>query len=108
MGSKARAGRILGRCHAALGESALSSSALDAALEATKAGELLFSECLTVRTRVLLGKTVAAASPTSRQHSWDEQTGKARAEEVMGRMEGGANNRRLLAKLMKPSPGGGE
>ena len=54
---------MLGRCHAAMGQHALSIAALDAALEATKTCELLFSEALTVRARALVGK--AAAGPSA-------------------------------------------
>ena len=40
---KARASRLLGRCHAALGDHTLSCAALDAAVEGTRTGELLVS-----------------------------------------------------------------
>ena len=53
--SKARAGRLLGRCHAARGEHALSVSALNSALEAAKTGELLLSEALVMREKSRLG-----------------------------------------------------
>ena len=76
-------GRLLGRCHAALGEHSLSLSALDAALEVAKAAELLYSEALTVRERALTGN--------------GSGTGKERLVEVMGRMAG---DKQLHEKLL--------
>ena len=86
--SIARSGRLLGRCHAALGEHALAVAALDAALEASRAGELLYNEALTVRARALVGKaaTAAATAATYEGPHWIEGTGKQRVVEVMGRM----------------------
>ena len=55
MPSKCRSGRVLGRCHAALGQHALSVSALDAALLLAKDGEHLLSEALTVKARAMAG-----------------------------------------------------
>jgi hypothetical protein len=98
--SKTRAGRLLGRCHAALNEHTLSVAALDAALQLAKTGELLFTEALTVRERVMLGKSTAVADATSSSSSlhWDEDTGKQQLAEVMGRMQG---DRGLLEKLLR-------
>ena len=89
--SIARSGRLLGRCHAALGEHALAVAALDAALEASRAGELLYNEALTVRARALVGKAATAAATASTAATyegphWLEGTGKQRVMEVMGRM----------------------
>ena len=90
--SIARSGRLLGRCHAALGEHALAVAALDAALEASRAGELLYNEALTVRARALVGKAatdtaaVTATAATYEGPHWLEGTGKQRVMEVMGRM----------------------
>ena len=88
--SIARSGRLLGRCHAALGEHALAVAALDAALEASRAGELLYNEALTVRARALVGKAATAAvtatAATYEGPHWLEGTGKQRVVEVMGRM----------------------
>ena len=47
MALKARTGRLLARCHAALGEHTLCTAALDAALAGTREGLLLYSEALT-------------------------------------------------------------
>eukprot|EP00935_MAST-01C_sp_MAST-1C-sp1_P000286 g286.t1 len=47
--SKARAGRVLGRCHAALEESTLSEAAFESALALAKSRRLLLTEALTVR-----------------------------------------------------------
>ena len=90
--SIARSGRLLGRCHAALGEHALAVAALDAALEASRAGELLYNEALTVRARALVGKAAtatAAVTVTATTYEgphWLEGRGKHRVAEVMGRM----------------------
>ena len=81
--SKVRAGRVLGRCHAALGEHALSVSAFDAAIQLASAGRFLLSEALAIRDRVRAGQ----AAGGSRVH-WDERTGKQRVGEMMGRMQG--------------------
>ena len=53
--SKVRAGRVLGRCHAALGEHALSVSAFDAAIKLARRGRFLLSEALAIRDRALAG-----------------------------------------------------
>jgi hypothetical protein len=81
--SKVRAGRVLGRCHAALGEHALSVSAFDAAIQLASAGRFLLSEALAIRDRARAGQ----AAGGSRVH-WDERTGKQRVEEMMERMQG--------------------
>jgi hypothetical protein len=88
--SKTRAGRLLGRCHAALGEHTLSVAALDAALQLAKTGELMYSEALTVQERAQAGKAAAAAGASSIGSGlhWDEYTGKQQLVEVMGRMQG--------------------
>jgi hypothetical protein len=90
--SKVRAGRVIGRCHAALGEHALSVSAFDAAIELARRGRFLLSEALVIRDRALAGKHRAGSGL-----HWDESTGKQRAGEVMGRMCG---PREPLARLM--------
>ena len=99
MPSKTRAGRLLGRCHAALGDHGLAVSAMDAAIQTSKTGDLLFSEALTVRARALVGRKAAAAgsSAQSEGQHWPEHTAKERVLEVMGRMGG---ERELLEKLM--------
>jgi hypothetical protein len=91
----------LGRCHARLGDHTLSVAALDAALDGTKKGKLLFSEALTVRARALVGKaaTTGAHGSGSSLH-WDEHTGKQRLAEMMGRMDGGDSGGELLEKLL--------
>ena len=88
--SKMRAGRLLGRCHAVQGEHTLSVAALDAALQLAKTAEFVYSEALIVRARALLGKGAAGGGSTSGNGlHWDENTGKQRLAEVMGRMQGG-------------------
>jgi hypothetical protein len=81
--SKVRAGRVLGRCHAALGEHALSVSAFDAAIQLASAGRFLLSEALAIRDRARAGQDADG----SRLH-WDERTGKHRRAEMMERMHG--------------------
>ena len=82
--SRARAGRVLGRCHAAKGEPALSYSAFDAAIELAKSGRLHRAEALTVRARVAAGRE---GGGTGAPH-WDERTGRQRIAEVAGRAQG--------------------
>jgi hypothetical protein len=81
--SKVRAGRVLGRCHAALGEHALSVSAFDAAIELARRGRFLLSEALTIRGRALVGQEAGGGGL-----HWDEREGKQRVVEMMGRMQG--------------------
>jgi hypothetical protein len=81
--SKVRAGRVLGRCHAALGEHALSVSAFDAAIQLASAGRFLLSEALAIRDRARAGQETGG----SRLH-WDERMGKHRRAEMMERMQG--------------------
>jgi hypothetical protein len=81
--SKIRAGRVLGRCHAALGEHALSVSAFDAAIQLARCGRYLLSEALTVRDRALAGRDAGEG-----ELHWDERKGARQLEEMMGRMQG--------------------
>jgi hypothetical protein len=55
--SKVRAGRVLGRCHAALGQHMLSVSAFDAAIDLARSRKLLLSEALSVRGRAAAGES---------------------------------------------------
>jgi hypothetical protein len=82
--SKVRAGRVLGRCHAALGQHMLSVSAFDAAIDLARSGKLLCSEALSVRGRAATGKSGTGDSGLH----WDDETGRQRLAEVMGRMQG--------------------
>jgi hypothetical protein len=82
--SKVRAGQVLGRCHAALGQHTLSVSAFDAAIELAQSKKLLLSEALSVRGRAAAGRNWAGGGGLH----WDEETGKQRLAEVMGRMQG--------------------
>jgi hypothetical protein len=98
-GSKVRAGRVLGRCHVALGQHTLSVSAFDAAISLAKRGRFLLSEALTVRDRVQvwLGKACDSGGDVggSGLH-WDKRTGKQQLEEMMGRMQGAREPLQLL------------
>jgi hypothetical protein len=89
--SKVRSGNVLGRCHAALGEHALSVSAFDAAIDLVKRGRFLLAEALLIRDRALAGQ----GAGKSTMH-WDEQRGGQRLAEVMGRMQGGREPLELL------------
>jgi hypothetical protein len=82
--TKVRAGRVLGRCHAALGQHMLSVSAFDAAIDLARSRKLLLSEALSVRGRAAAGKSGAGDSGVH----WDEETGRQRLAEMMGRMQG--------------------
>jgi hypothetical protein len=82
--SKVRAGRVLGRCHAARGQHMLSVSAFDAAIGLARSGKLLLAEALAVRGRAAADRNGAGGSGLH----WDEETGKQRLAEVMGRMQG--------------------
>jgi hypothetical protein len=82
--SKVRAGQVLGRCHAALGQHMLSVSAFDAAIELAQSRKLLLSEALAVRGRAAAGRNGAGGGGLH----WDKETGKQRLAEVMGRMQG--------------------
>ena len=84
--SKVRAGHILGRCHAALGEHTLSVSAFDAAIQLAKRGRFLLSEALLIRDRGLAGQ--GAGKGTMHRDEHTERTGKQQLAEVMGRMQG--------------------
>ena len=113
-----RAGRVLGRCHAQLGESVLSAGAFDAALDGARKGGLLYSEALTVRARALVSRGSSSAGSGSGSSSggsgsngsssssssssrppphWSEETGRQRLAEVIGRMSG---EKQLLEKLL--------
>jgi hypothetical protein len=82
--TKVRAGRVLGRCHAALGQHMLSVSAFDAAIDLARSRQLLLSEALSVRGRAAAGRNGAGDSGLH----WDEETGRQQLAEVMGRMQG--------------------
>jgi hypothetical protein len=82
--TKVRAGRVLGRCHAALGQHMLSVSAFDAAVDLARSRKLLLSEALSVRGRAAAGKSEAGNIGLH----WDVEMGRQRLAEVMGRMQG--------------------
>jgi hypothetical protein len=92
--SKVRVGRVLGRCHAAMGQHTLSVAAFDAAIDLAKSKRFLLSEALSVRGRVL----VAKGSGEGHGCHWDEHMQNQQLEDVMGRMQG---PRELLEKLMR-------
>jgi hypothetical protein len=96
--SKVCAGRVIGRCHAALGEHALSVSAFDAAIELARRGRFLLSEALVVRDRALAGQGTGGGGL-----HWDEPTGKQQLVEVMGRMQGPREPLEVLLGLCRPA-----
>jgi hypothetical protein len=67
-----------------MGQHMLSVSAFDAAIDLARSRKLLLSEALSVRGRAAAGKNGAGSSGLH----WDEDTGKQRLAEVMGRMQG--------------------
>jgi hypothetical protein len=83
--AKVRAGRVLGRCHAALGQHMLSISAFDAAIDLARSRKLLLSEALAVRGRASTGRNGTGES--SGVH-WNDEVGRQRLAEVMDRMQG--------------------
>ena len=91
-----RSGRVLGRCHAALGQHKFSAAAFDAAIELAKTGRLLMSEALGVRGRLLAAGRAAAGAC---EPQWSEATGRARLAEVVGRM-GTEEGRAALEKAL--------
>ena len=100
--SRLRAGRLLGRVHAALGEHSLAVAALDAAMESARSCGMLLSEALTVRERARLGQqqqqqAAAANHGGGSPHYWDTYTCEQRLAGGMGRMGGGTLLERLLA-----------
>jgi hypothetical protein len=95
--SKVRAGRVLGRCHAALGQHMLSVSAFDAAIELAQSRKLLLSEALAVRGRAAIGRNGAGGDGLH----WDETTGNQRLAEVIDRMQG---PREALKRLIALPP----
>jgi hypothetical protein len=100
--SKVRAGRVLGRCHAALGQHTLSVSAFDAAISLAKRGRFLLSEALTVRGRAQAWRKKGCSSDSAVGGSglhWDERTGKQRLDEMMGRMQGAREPLQLLLEV---------
>jgi hypothetical protein len=97
--SKVRAGRVIGRCHAVLGEHALSVSAFDAAIDLARRGRFLLSEALTIRDRALAGQGAAGIGL-----HWDEPTGKHQLSEVMGRMQGPRNPLEMLLGMYPVAP----
>jgi hypothetical protein len=62
----------------------LSVSAFDAAIDLARSRKLLLSEVLSVRGRAASGRNEAGNSGLH----WDEDTGRRRLAEVMGRMQG--------------------
>jgi hypothetical protein len=62
----------------------LSVSAFDAAIELAQSRKLLLSEALSVRGQAAEGRNGAGGGGLH----WDEETGKQRLTEVMGRMQG--------------------
>ena len=85
--SRIRCGRLLGRCHAACEEHALSAAAFDAAVALATTGLYLWSELAVVRDRAVLaaGRDEHAGGVGGQQ--WTEAQGKQRVAEVRGRME---------------------
>jgi hypothetical protein len=101
LASKIRAGRMLGRCHAELGQHMLSVSVFDAAIELANTGNLLLSEALSIRGRALAGEGGGGGGGRGGELHWDEDTGSERLQEVIGRMQG---PKEVLEKAMARPP----
>ncbi len=99
--SRARAGRLIGRCHAKLGQHQLSCSALDAALQLAEEGQFLAQAVLTVRARAVAGRAAGGING-----HWSELTGRQRLTEAVGEMQlpgGGEERAALVAALLPPA-----
>ena len=121
--TKSRAGRVLGRVHAALGDHSLSTSAFDASLAVARTGRYLLQvrgeashhlptpfspslcwfihcnqECLAVRGRALAGR----GAPEGASGHWSEREGRQRVAEVVGRVEAGSREALEAALLSRP------
>ena len=79
--SMIRAGRLIGRAHAALGQHELSIAAFDAAAELARVGRYLESELLTAQSRAVAGRAAGGVD----EH-WSEGSGRERVLEVVGRL----------------------
>ena len=91
---------MLGRCHAARGEHELSVKAFDAALQLALTGRMLMQECRAVRGRARAGRAANGGGG-----HWDEETGKQRLAEVVGRM-GLEEDREALEQVLGAAPPG--
>ena len=92
--SRIRAGRLIGRAHAALGQHELSIAAFDAAAELARVGRYLESELLTAQSRAVAGRAAGGVGG-----HWSEGTGRERVLEVVGRLRpsGGDAEREAIA-----------
>ena len=70
-------------------------------MEGTTTGELLFSECLVVKARALVGKDARVRSAGASGLHWSADVGEQRVREVMERMAG---DRQLVEKLLLHGP----
>ncbi len=94
--SQARAGRIVGRCHAARGEHALSASAFDASMHVAITGRFLLDELLAVRGRALAGRKAGGAAG-----HWLQVKGEERVSEVLKRMQLREEDRAALLRSLE-------
>ena len=83
--SKARAGRVLGRCHAAQGQHALSASSLDAVLQLASTGRWLMETVQTLRAQVVAGR--AAGSASRALGAGGEEAGRERLAAAVARLQ---------------------
>ena len=92
--SHCSAGRLLGRCHAALGQHSLSLAAFDAAMSVAEAGQYKMSGTLTVRDRAMAGREAGGAGG-----HWSARAGEEQLTEAVGRMAG---DRAAIERLLQP------
>ena len=95
--SRSRAGRVLARCHVALGQESLSIAAFDAAAALSKSAGFKLSETLSIRERVKQGKVGGATH-------WE--VGRRQLDEVVKRMKGPPALMERLASPARPAAGG--
>ena len=101
---RSQAGRVLGTCHAALGQPSLSRSAFDAALQLAKPGRFLWSEALVLRGRALAERELGSAT------AFDEAQARQGVAEVVSRMHVGRGEAaaKMEALLLPPPHTGGQ
>ena len=91
--SRIRAGLLLGRCHAALGQHELAVAAFATSLQLAETCRLQLCQLLAVAGRAAAGRAVDGTGS-----HWGVEEGRQRLGEVLGRMELG-EDRELRARL---------
>ena len=79
--SRIRAGKVLGRCHTAMGQHGLAVAAVDAALDLAKMGFQL-EAALVAQERVVAGEAAGGEGP-----HWDQRVSREQVAEAVGRLQ---------------------